>query len=79
MSALDVSVQAQILNLLNDLKTEYQLTYLFISHDLAVVRFMSDRIFVMKQGEIVETGEADALCQHPTNAYTQQLLKSSQA
>jgi len=77
VSALDVSVQAQILNLLNDLKKEYHLTYLFISHDLSVVRYMSDRIIVMKQGEIVESGEADALCQKPSDDYTRQLLKAA--
>ena len=78
VSALDVSVQAQILNLLNDVKKEFNLTYIFISHDLSVVRYMSDRIFVIKQGEIVESGEADTLCQQPSDTYTRQLLKASQ-
>lgn len=76
VSALDVSVQAQVLNLLNDLKTEFGLTYLFISHDLSVVRYMSDRIMVMNKGQIVETGEADALYANPQSAYTLKLLDS---
>lgn len=76
VSALDVSVQAQVLNLLNDLKKEYGLTYLFISHDLSVVRYMSDRLMVMKQGEIQETGEADALYTNPQSAYTRLLLEA---
>ena len=61
VSALDVSVQAQVLNLLNELKKEYGFTYLFISHDLSVVKYMSDRILVMKNGKLVEIGEADEL------------------
>ncbi len=76
VSALDVSVQAQVLNLLNDLKTEFGLTYLFISHDLSVVRYMSDRIMVMNKGQIVETGEADALYAQPMSEYTRKLLNS---
>jgi peptide/nickel transport system ATP-binding protein len=76
VSALDVSVQAQVLNLLNDLKTEFGLTYLFISHDLSVVRYMSDRIMVMNKGQIVETGEADALYTQPMSEYTRKLLDS---
>ncbi|MBR4135020.1 MAG: ABC transporter ATP-binding protein [Bacteroidales bacterium] len=76
VSALDVSVQAQVLNLLNELKKEYQFTYIFISHDLSVVRFMSDRIAVMQQGRIVELGEADALCQNPQTEYTRTLLNA---
>ena len=74
VSALDVSVQAQVLNLLNDLKREFGYTYIFISHDLSVVRFLSDRIMVMRQGRLVEQGPADALFQHPQEAYTQSLL-----
>lgn len=76
VSALDVSVQAQVLNLLNELKSEYQFTYIFISHDLSVVKFMADRIAVMQQGAIVEIGEADTLCGHPQTAYTQKLIDS---
>jgi peptide/nickel transport system ATP-binding protein len=74
VSALDVSVQARILNLLNDLKRTFGFTYIFISHDLSVVRFMSDRIMVMKEGKIIETGEADELYEHPKEAYTRQLI-----
>ena len=76
VSALDVSVQAQVLNLLNELKAEYHFTYIFISHDLSVVKFMADRIAVMQQGVIVETGEADALCAHPQTDYTRRLIDS---
>jgi peptide/nickel transport system ATP-binding protein len=74
VSALDVSVQAQVLNLLNDLKQELGLTYIFISHDLSVVRYMSDRIMVMQKGELVELNEADELYRHPQKAYTKQLI-----
>lgn len=74
VSALDVSVQAQVLNLLNELKEAFGLTYVFISHDLSVVRYMSDRIMVMKDGQIVEEGEADALCATPGEDYTRQLI-----
>ena len=76
VSALDVSVQAQVLNLLNELKSEYQFTYIFISHDLSVVKFMADRIAVMQQGAIVEIGEADALCTHPQTDYTRKLINA---
>ncbi len=75
-SALDVSIQAQIVNLLLDLKQEYGLTYLFISHDLNLVRFMSDRIAVMSSGRIVEKGEADRVYDSPRHSYTKNLLKS---
>ncbi len=76
VSALDVSVQAQVLNLLNELKAEYHFTYIFISHDLSVVKFMADRIAVMQQGAIVEIGEADTLCAHPQTDYTRRLIDS---
>jgi len=76
VSALDVSVQAQVLNLLNELKEEFQFTYIFISHDLSVVKFMSDRMIVMKEGEIVEMGEADQIYAHPEQDYTRTLIDS---
>jgi peptide/nickel transport system ATP-binding protein len=76
VSALDVSVQAQVLNLLNDLKKEFGLTYLFISHDLSVVRYMSDRLMVMKNGEIQEMGEADEVYSNPQSEYTRLLLEA---
>ena len=74
VSALDVSVQAQVLNLLNDLKEQHGYTYLFITHDLSVVKYLSDRILVMQQGRIVEQGPADQLFAHPQHPYTQRLL-----
>ena len=74
VSALDVSVQAQVLNLLNKLKAERGLTYIFISHDLSVVRFMSDRVVVMYKGKIQEMNEADALFNNPQNDYTKKLI-----
>lgn len=74
VSALDVSVQAQVLNLLNDLKAEFGFTSLFISHDLSVVRYISDRIMVMYQGRIVESGDAEDICRFPKNEYTRKLL-----
>jgi peptide/nickel transport system ATP-binding protein len=77
VSALDVSIQAQILNLLNDLKKKLGLTYIFISHDLAVVKFMADRIIVLKDGCIVELGETDGLCSNPKEEYTKSLLKAA--
>jgi peptide/nickel transport system ATP-binding protein len=74
VSALDVSVQAQVLNLLNELKKDLSLTMLFISHDLSVVRYMSDRIMVMHKGKIVEEGMAEEVYHHPRNPYTRQLI-----
>lgn len=74
VSALDVSVQAQVLNLLNRLKEERHLTYIFISHDLSVVRFMSDRVLVMYNGKPVEYNDADDLFEHPQNDYTKKLI-----
>ncbi len=76
VSALDVSVQAQVLNLLNELKNEFSFTALFISHDLSVIRYISDRIIVMKKGIIEETGNAEEVYQHPQKNYTKQLIES---
>lgn len=76
VSALDVSVQAQVLNLLNDLKDQYGLSFLFISHDLSVVHYMSDRICVMEKGQIVELGKADQVFNHPQHPYTKRLIAS---
>ena len=76
VSALDVSVQAQVLNLLNDLKREFGFTVIFISHDLSVVRYISDRIMVMNKGRIEESGAADEIYLHPRSAYTQKLISS---
>lgn len=76
VSALDVSVQAQVLNLLNDLKKEFGFTVLFISHDLSVVRYISDRIIVMNKGKIEETGWAEQVYAQPQSAYTQRLIAS---
>jgi len=74
VAALDISIQAQVLNLLNDLKDQFKLSYLFISHDLAVVKYMADRIMVMEQGRLVEIQEADALYRYPKKAYTKKLI-----
>ena len=74
VSALDVSVQAQVLNLLNDLKKEFELTYIFISHDLSVVKYMSDRMVVMQEGEIEEMGDADQIYNSPKTEYTKRLI-----
>ena len=74
VSALDVSVQAQVLNLLKELQSDFQLTYIFISHDLSVVKFMSDRILVMNRGQIVEQGTAESIYRDPKEEYTQKLI-----
>lgn len=76
VSALDVSVQAQVLNLLNDLKREFKFTYIFISHDLSVVKFMSDRMVVMNKGKIEEMGDADQIYLNPQREYTKKLINS---
>ena len=76
VSALDVSVQAEILNLLNDFKDEYNLTYIFISHDLAVVKYMSDRIMVLQNGNLVEINETEKLYNSPVSDYTKKLIGS---
>jgi oligopeptide transport system ATP-binding protein len=74
VSALDVSIQAQIINLLDDLQDELGLTYLFVAHDIGVVRHISDRIAVMHDGKIVEEGSADQVCERPIDPYTKKLL-----
>ena len=76
VAALDISVQAQVLNLLNDLKEKLKLSYLFISHDLNLVKYMADRILVMQKGILVEEGEADELYFHPQQPYTKELIKA---
>ena len=76
VSALDVSVKADILNLLNELKTKFNLTYIFISHDLAVIRFISDRVLVMKESQKVEMGFTESIFSNPKEKYTQNLLSS---
>jgi ABC-type oligopeptide transport system ATPase subunit len=76
VSALDVSIQAQIINLLKDLQHDFGLTYLFIAHDLAVVRSMSDRIAVMNRGQIVELGPAEEVYTNPREDYTKALLSA---
>ncbi|MEO6410418.1 MAG: ATP-binding cassette domain-containing protein [Burkholderiaceae bacterium] len=77
VSALDVSIRAQILRLMADLRSEKKLAYLFITHDLGVVRAMADRVMVMKDGRVVESGDADALLNQPQHPYTQQLLAAT--
>ena len=76
VSALDVSVQAQVLNLLNELKEVFHFTYIFISHDLAVVKYMADQLVVMNQGKIEEIGDADSIYKNPKTLYTQTLLNA---
>jgi peptide/nickel transport system ATP-binding protein len=76
VSALDVSVQAQVLNLLKDLQQDFGLTYIFISHDLSVVKFVSDRIMVMNHGRIEEIGSAESIYNSPGQDYTRQLIKA---
>lgn len=76
VSALDVSVQAQVLNLLNELKKEFQFTYIFISHDLSVVKFMSDRMVVMNKGKVEEMGDADEIYNNPRTEYTKKLIEA---
>ena len=74
VSALDVSIRAQIVNLLADLQDEFGLSYLFVAHDIGIVRHVSDRIAVMHDGKIVEQGTADQVCEHPSHPYTRSLL-----
>jgi peptide/nickel transport system ATP-binding protein len=74
VSALDVSIQAQVLDLLTDLQDELGVSYLFISHDLGVIHHMSDRILVMKEGRVVESGDADDVFERPRDPYTRRLL-----
>ncbi|WP_426431791.1 ABC transporter ATP-binding protein [Winogradskyella sp. HB-48] len=76
VSALDISVQAQVLNLLNDLKTQFGFTYIFISHDLAVVKYMADKLLVMNKGKIEEMGDADDIYATPQKSYTQKLINA---
>ncbi|MBI4930570.1 MAG: ABC transporter ATP-binding protein [Bacteroidetes bacterium] len=76
VSALDVSIQAQVLNLLRQLQKEFKFTYIFISHDLSVVKFMSDRMIVMESGKIVEMGESDSIYSNPQTEYTKKLISA---
>jgi microcin C transport system ATP-binding protein len=76
-SALDMTVQVQIVELLRGLQTKYQLAYLFISHDLKVVRALSHKVMVMKRGDVVEAGDADAIFDAPQNEYTRELMKAA--
>ncbi len=76
VSALDVSVQAQVLNLIRELQQEFNLTYIFISHDLSVIKHISDRVMVMNKGEIIETGDPDEIYYHPKMEYTKRLIDS---
>jgi len=74
VSALDVSVQAQVLNLLQELQDEYAMSYIFISHDLSVVKYLSDEVLVMHNGAVVEYGNSDRLYREPQHPYTKELL-----
>ena len=76
VSALDVSVQAQILNLLQDLQDEFGISYLFISHDLSVVKYMADQVMVMQHGEVVEMADSDEIYLYPKHPYTRTLLEA---
>ncbi len=76
VSALDISVQAQVLNLLNELKNNFGFTYIFISHDLSVVKYMADQLLVMNKGKIEELGDADSIYSHPTSEYTKALISA---
>lgn len=76
VSALDVSVRAQILNLLQDLQEEYQLTYLFVSHDLSVIEYLCDRVAVMYVGKLVELADTDSIFTNPQHPYTEALLSA---
>ena len=76
VSALDVSIQAQILNLLNDVKSDHKFSSLFISHDLSVVKYISDRMYVMRQGMIVEHGTPEEIWLHPKHPYTKMLIEA---
>src|SRR5204862_4338000 len=76
VSALDVSVQAQVLNLLIQLRNEFEFTYIFISHDLSVVKFMSDRMVVMNQGKVEEMGPSDEIYDNPQKEYTKKLINA---
>jgi peptide/nickel transport system ATP-binding protein len=76
VSALDISVQAQVLNLLNKLKDQYRFTYIFISHDLSVVKYMADQLLVMNEGKIEEIGEADEVFSNPQKPYTKRLINA---
>ena len=76
VSALDVSVQAQVLNLLQDLQDEYHMSYIFISHDLAVVKYISDQVMVMSDGDVIEVANSDDIYLNPQQEYTRKLLGS---
>ena len=76
-SSLDVSIQTQILDLLNNLQDKYNLSYIFISHDLKVIKAMSDYILIMKDGKIIEKGKKDIIFNYPKNQYTKNLLQAS--
>jgi peptide/nickel transport system ATP-binding protein len=77
VSALDVSIQAEVLNLLSDLKQKFNFTYIFISHDMPVIKYFTDRIIVLNNGQIVDFDETDSLFKSPKNTYTKSLLEAS--